>query len=67
MYVGNVVGDKRIYDVVEEARLGRAFGIACGETDYDATVDFSRDCLVDGDDLTVLATNFAVPFAPVGN
>lgn len=38
--------------------LARAFGTTCWEAAYEARVDFSRDCIVDGEDLAVLAQHF---------
>jgi N-acetylneuraminic acid mutarotase len=38
--------------------LGRAFGSACGDARYDGAVDYNQDCLVDGEDLDILALGF---------
>jgi hypothetical protein len=38
--------------------VGRAFGAQCGDPRYDPELDFNKDCLVDGEDLDVLALGF---------
>jgi hypothetical protein len=45
-------------DGLDLARLGRAFAASCGEARYDPSVDYDRSCMVDGDDLTILAAEF---------
>jgi hypothetical protein len=45
-------------DGFDLARIARAFSAACAEQRYEPTVDFTRDCLVDGDDLAILTTEF---------
>jgi hypothetical protein len=45
-------------DGVDLSRLGRAFGISCGQSGYDREADLTRDCHVDGDDLALLASLF---------
>jgi N-acetylneuraminic acid mutarotase len=46
-------------DGFDLARLGRAFGARCPDPRFDSAVDFDRNCVVDGDDLAVLASFFA--------
>lgn len=38
--------------------VGRAFGAQCGDVRYDADLDFNQDCVVDGEDLDILALGF---------
>lgn len=45
-------------DGFDLARLARAFSAACAEQRYEPTVDFTRDCMIDGDDLAILTTEF---------
>lgn len=45
-------------DGFDLAALARAFGAACGSPRYAASVDLDQSCLVDGDDLQILATWF---------
>lgn len=39
-------------------RLGVAFASACAQPAYDPTVDYDRDCGIDGADLAILAAEF---------
>jgi glucose/arabinose dehydrogenase len=45
-------------DGLDLARLGRAFADSCGGGRYQVTVDFDRNCQVDGDDLALFAPYF---------
>ena len=44
--------------------LAVAFSTSCGEPSYDASTDLDRSCFVDGEDLAVLAANFAMTVLP---
>lgn len=45
-------------DGFDLGRLARAFGASAGDPRYDVSVDLSRDGIVDGDDLALLAPWF---------
>lgn len=45
-------------DGFDFARLARAFGSTCGQGDYDDATDLNFDCIIDGDDLALLSSQF---------
>ena len=45
-------------DGLDLARLARAFGRRCEESNYTAASDLDRNCVCDGDDLARLAAAF---------
>jgi hypothetical protein len=51
-------------DGVDLAALGRAFGTVAGDPGYDAAIDLSRDAMIDGDDLALLAAAFGALHTP---